>query len=56
MIQDIRKIHLKNGRIITLTVHKETDVNILGSDKYNVPTIVAIKDIESMLPVETRVS
>jgi len=48
------KIHMKTGRIITLTVIKRTDKYILGDDKYEKPVLVQLKDIHSMLPVETK--
>jgi len=53
---EIVKIHTKKGRIFTLTVIKRTDTHILGDDKFGKAVIIPIDDIDSMFPVETRVS
>ena len=45
------KIKTKTGRIITLTISKITDTHYYGSDKFNEPVIISIKEIESLLPM-----
>ena len=45
------KIRTKKGRYITLTISKQTDTHIYGTDKYNVNTIIPIDDIDSMVSV-----
>jgi len=49
--KEIVKIRTLKGRIITLSIIKTTDTHILGDDKFGKPTILAIKDIDSMLPI-----
>ena len=46
------KIRTLKGRIITLTVSKQTDTQIYGTDKFGEFVIVAIEDIHSMFPIE----
>ena len=48
------KIKLNNGRIITLTITAATTSQLLGTDKFGKQTIVAIRDIYSMLPIEKK--
>ena len=45
------KIRTKKGRIITLSILTKSKTHLSGNDKDNVPTIIAIEDIDSMLPV-----
>ena len=45
------KIKTKKGRVITLTISKETDTHYIGKDKYGKNTIIPIEDIDSLLPV-----
>lgn len=45
------KIRTKKGRIITLTILKQTETHILGDDKNGVPSIISIDEIDSMLPI-----
>jgi len=51
MDNEVVKIRTKKGRIITLSIIKRTDKHILGDDKFGKPTIVAVKDIDEMLPI-----
>jgi len=51
MEKEIVKIRTHKGRIITLTISKRTDTQIIGSDKYNQPVILDITEIASMLPI-----
>lgn len=48
------KIHTKKGRIITLKIFQKTNSHLYGTDLFDKSTIVAIKDINSMLPVEIK--
>lgn len=49
-IETIYKITLKNGMKYTVKVSKQTESQIIGTDKYNKPIILAVSDIRSMLP------
>lgn len=46
------KIRTKIGRFITLDISNKTETHIYGTDKFGKDTIIPIKDIDSMLPIE----
>jgi sporulation protein YlmC with PRC-barrel domain len=48
------KIHTKKGRIITLSIIKRTDTHLLGNDKFDMPVIIPIDEIDSMFPLTPR--
>ena len=45
------KIRMKNGRIVTLTVTASSNTHVVGSDKFGVPTVIPIDEIDEMLPI-----
>ena len=45
------KIKTNKGRIITLLVTNRDNTHIRGTDKFGVPTIVPMKEIDSMYAV-----
>ena len=46
------KIRTKKGRIITLTLIRETETHYLGDDKFGQPCIIKISDIDECFPME----
>jgi len=51
MEMEVVKIRTKKGRIITLTILDRDDKHLTGNDKYGQLTIIALKDIDEMLPI-----
>ena len=47
---EIVKIRMKSGRIVTLTITASTSTHIVGSDKFGVPTVLPLSEIDKMLP------
>ena len=46
------KIRTLKGRIITLTISQRTTTHLHGLDKFGNTTIIALKDIDSLFPME----
>lgn len=50
----IVKITLYSGRILTVEISKQTENQIIGTDKFDKPVIISISDIKTMIPMEDR--
>lgn len=48
--KDVVKITTTRGRIITLTISRETKTHLEGRDKYGVSVVIPRLDIDSMYP------
>jgi len=50
------KLRTLKGKILTLHDVSQNDTTISGTDLFNMPVIIMIKDIAEMMPVTRRMS
>ena len=50
--KDTRQVKLRTiyGKVLTVIISKQTDTAIYGTDKFGVPVVIPLEDIECMLP------
>jgi hypothetical protein len=51
MVEQKVKITTRTGKILTIIILSQDKERITGTDKFGVPVIIKIEDIDSMIPI-----